>query len=44
MLKATLDFLDVPNDNGLTEQKQIFETLEAKVKQLVSHLKETASP
>ena len=43
MLKATLDFLDVPNDNGLTEQEtDFFETLEeAKVKQLVSHLKET---
>jgi hypothetical protein len=40
MLKATLDFLDIPNDNGLTEQDtDFFESLqEEQVKNLVSHL------
>jgi hypothetical protein len=40
MLKATLDFLDIPNDNGLTEQEtDFFESLqEEQVKNLVVHL------
>lgn len=42
MLKATLDFLDIPNDNGLTEQEtDFFESLPAeKVNSLVAHLLE----
>jgi hypothetical protein len=42
MLKATLDFLDIPNDNGLTEQEtDFFESLQAEqVKNLVTHLTE----
>ena len=41
MLKAALDFLEIPNDNGLTEQEtDFFEKLEeSKVEELVSHLK-----
>ena len=43
MLKATLDFLEIPNDNGLTEQEtDFFESLEeAKVASLVQHLKDS---
>ncbi len=43
MLKATLDFLEIPNDNGLTEQEtDFFESLEeAKVLSLVQHLKDS---
>lgn len=42
MLKAALDFLEIPNDNGLTEKEtDFFENLEEeKVKALVAHLKE----
>ena len=42
MLKATLDFLEIPNDNGLTEQEiDFFESLqEEQVKNLVAHLTE----
>ena len=40
MLKAALDFLEIPNDNGLTEQEtDFFETLEKeKVASLLAHL------
>ena len=42
MLKSALDFLEVPNDNGLTEQEtDFFENLEKeKVSALVQHLKD----
>lgn len=41
LLKSTLDFLDVPNDNGLVEvETDFFKDLnEKKVSELVTHLK-----
>jgi len=40
LLKATLDYLEVPNDNGLIEEEPTFfqELEEAKVKELCDHL------
>lgn len=40
MLKAALDFLDVPNDNGLIEEEPTFfqKLEEEKVRRLVEHL------
>ena len=41
MLKTALDFLEVPNDNGLTEQEtDFFESLEKEKCLLVQHLKD----
>jgi hypothetical protein len=42
LLKATLDYLDIANDNGLIEEEPDFfqELEEDKVKALVSHLRE----